>query len=87
MGGKTAGNASLQSGPSITHPVHVATHNDGFIRLYIHRPAGPSERLLAGMTMEKHPPVDELSAGDTTSHQSAYRSHPVSGLRTVTEKR
>ena len=54
-GGKPAGNASLQSGPPITHPVHVAAHDDGFIWLYIHRPAGVS--------VEKHSPVDELSAG------------------------
>ena len=62
-GGKTAGNASLQPGPSIPRFVHVPTYDDGFARLYVHRPARPSERLFSHVAMKEYSPIDKLSAG------------------------
>ena len=62
-GGKTAGNASLQPGPSIPRSVHVPTYDDGFARLYVHRPARPSERLFSHAATKEYSPIDKLSAG------------------------
>ena len=61
--GKSAGNASPQSGSPISRSVHVPAYDDGFTRLDIYRPARSSERLFADMAVEEHPPIDEPSVG------------------------